>query len=128
MTYNDTGKQTMATIRITDLKLRAIIGIYDWEREHKQDVIINIQIRYDAAKACETDAIKDAVDYKAITKRIIKEVEASKFFLLEKLAKLILNIILDDPKVEEAVVRVDKPLALRFADSVSIELTEKRKP
>lgn len=117
----------MATIRITDLKLRAIIGIHDWEREHKQDVIINIQIQYDSAKACETDAIEDTIDYKVITKRVIKEVEPSNFFLLEKLTKLILDIVMDYPKVEEVAVRVDKPFALRFAGSVSIELTEKRK-
>ena len=117
----------MATIRITNLKLRTIIGIHDWEREHRQDVIINIRIQYDPTKAFETDAIEDAVDYKIITKRIIKEVEASNFFLLENLAKLVLNIVMNTLKVEEARVRVDKPFALRFADSVSVELHEKRK-
>ena len=117
----------MATIRITDLKLRTIIGIYDWEREHKQDVVINIQIQYDAAKACATDSIADTIDYKVITKRIIEEVEASDFFLLEKLAQLVLDIVMANPKVKEAAVRVDKPLALRFADSVSVELAEKKK-
>ena len=61
-----------------------------------------------------------------ITKKIIKEVEASNFFLLEKLAKLILNIAMESPSVEEVTVRVDKPFALRFADSVSIELNAKK--
>jgi D-erythro-7,8-dihydroneopterin triphosphate epimerase len=118
----------MATIRITDLRLRAIIGIHDWEREHKQDVIINITMEFDALKSIRSDAIKDTVDYKVITKRVIREVEASDFQLLEKLAKLVLDIIMEDPRVQEATVRVDKPFALRFADSVSIELSENRKP
>lgn len=117
----------MATIRITNLKLRTIIGTNDWERECKQDVVINIKIDFDATKASETDDIKDTIDYKAITKRIIKEVESSSFYLLEKLAKYILDIVLEDPLVQEARVRVDKPLALRFADSVSVELGERRK-
>lgn len=117
----------MATIRITDLRLRAIIGIHDWEREHKQDVIINITMEFDALKSIRSDAIKDTVDYKVITKRVIREVEASDFQLLEKLAKLVLDIIMEDPRVQEATVRVDKPFALRFADSVSIELSENRK-
>lgn len=119
---------TVAIIRITDLRLRAIIGINDWEREHKQDVVINVTMEFDAHKACASDNIKDTVDYKAITKRIIKAVEASNFQLLEKLADTVLNIALDDPKVKEATVRVDKPFALRFADSVSIEMSKKRKP
>ena len=116
----------MATIRITNLKLRAIIGIYDWEREHKQDVIINITMDFDAAKACASDAIEDTLDYKTITKRIITEVEASDFFLLEKLTQFILDIVMDYSLVQEATVRVDKPFALRFADSVSIELHKKK--
>lgn len=118
----------MATIRIINLKLRTIIGINDWERECKQDIVINVTIDCDAARAAESDAIEDAVDYKTITKCIIMEVEASSFFLLEKLAKAILNIVMENSLVREATVRVDKPLALRFADSVSIELSEKRKP
>lgn len=117
----------MATIRITNLKLRAIIGIHDWEREHKQDVIINVAIEFDASKSIKSDSIKDTVDYKVITKSIITQVEASEFQLLEKLTQLVLNIVMENPQVQEATVRVHKPFALRFADSVSIELSKKRK-
>lgn len=118
----------MAVIRITNLKLRTIIGINDWERKHKQDVVINIKIEFDASKSIKNDTITDAVDYKVITKRITKEVEDSNFQLLEKLTQLALNITMEHPHVQKATVRVDKPFALRFADSVSIELSEKRKP
>ena len=118
----------MATIRISNLKLRTIIGIHDWEREHKQDIMINVQMEFDASKSIQSDKIEDTVDYKIITKQIIKEVEASQFQLLEKLTQLILNIVMENKDVLEVTVRVDKPFALRFADSVSIELSEKRKP
>ena|SRR3989338_5296827 len=117
----------MATIRITDLRLRAVIGVNDWERGHKQDVVINVALEFDARKACASDNIRDTVDYKAITKRIITAVEASDFLLLEKLTDTVLNIVMEDPKVKGAMVRVDKPFALRFADSVSIELSKKRR-
>ncbi|MCK5178135.1 MAG: FolB domain-containing protein, partial [Candidatus Omnitrophica bacterium] len=65
----------MATIRITNLKLRTVIGTNDWEREYKQDVVINIRIEFDASKASERDDLKDTLDYKAITKNIIQAVE-----------------------------------------------------
>jgi len=117
----------MAKIRITDLRLRAIIGTNDWERKKKQDVVVNVVFNYDAAKASANDDLRHAVDYKEMTKAIIKEVGASQFFLLEKLADVILKIVLSFPKVKEASVRVDKPKALRFADSVSVEVTRKRK-
>lgn len=112
----------MATIRITDLRLRTIIGINDWERKSKQDVIINVSMEYDATKSAKSDDINDTVDYKALSKEIIKKVEGSSFFLLEKLAYTILNIVMTHSLVEKAHVCVDKPFALRFADSVSVEL------
>ena len=110
-----------ATIRITDLLLRTIIGIYDWERETLQDVLINITIEVDSEKAVKSDNVKDAVDYKAITKKVIAFVEKSKFHLLEKLTEEVLNIVMKNPKVLAATVRIDKPQALRFAKSVSVE-------
>lgn len=116
----------MAIIRITDLCLRTIIGTYDWERKTLQDVVINVSLEFDATKASKSDAIKDTVDYKEITKNIIAFVEKSKFFLIEKLAAEVLKIVLSNRKVISATVRVDKPGALRFAKSVSVELTKRR--
>jgi len=116
----------MAIIRITDLKLRTIIGANDWERDHKQDVVINITIHFDDSKAKKSDDLKDTVDYKTICKAIIKMVEASSFFLIEKLADEIMKIVLNNKLIMEATVRVDKPFALRFADSVSIEINQKK--
>ena len=116
----------MAIIRITNLKLRTIIGINDWEREKKQEIVINIAITIDATKAAASDDIKDTIDYKTLTKRIIKEAEASSYFLLEKLCRHVLDIVLEENLAQEATVRIDKPGALRFSESVSLELTESK--
>lgn len=113
----------MAVIQIKNLRLRTIIGIEEWERENKQDVIINVSIEYNAGDSIKSDQISDTVDYKIITKKIIKLVETSNFFLLEKLADKILKIVTESRKVLSATVKVDKPFALRFADSVSVELS-----
>ncbi len=117
----------MAKIRITNLRLRTIIGTHDWEREVQQNVVINITLDYNATKAIASDDLRQTIDYKILTKQIIKEVEASQFFLLEKLAGRVLDIVTAHPAVLEAAVRVDKPQALRFADSVSVELSWSRK-
>ena len=74
----------MAIIRITDLSLRTIIGIFDWERTRKQKVVINVEINFNASKAARSDKVQDTVDYKTMTKKIIKHVEVSEYFLLEK--------------------------------------------
>ncbi|MDP2654587.1 MAG: dihydroneopterin aldolase [Candidatus Omnitrophota bacterium] len=118
----------MATIHITDLSLRTVIGTNDWERKNKQDVIINIAIEYDAKAAAQSDDLKDTVDYKAITKKVITEVESSQYELLEKLVDRVLGIVTEDRRVQTATVRIDKPQALRFAKSVSVEMSRKREP
>ena len=117
----------MAKIQITDLFLRTIIGIHDWERKNKQDVIINVVLEYNSLKARQKDRIEEAVDYKSITKKIIAAVENSNFLLLERLADSVLHIVMEDKKVTQATVRIDKPHALRFAKSVSVELSARRK-
>ena len=116
----------MTTIRITDLTLRAIIGTNKWERVRKQKILINIIFTYDSKNAIQTDDIKHAVDYKTITKKIIKSIESSRFYLLEKLSDFILKIVMENPRTKSASVRVDKPKALRFSRSVSAELSAKR--
>ena len=113
-------------IRIKDLRLRTIIGINDWERDHEQDIVINAGIVFDGRAAADSDEIDDTVDYKSITKAMIAHVEGSSWNLLEKLATRLLEVALSDPKVESAWVEIDKPDALRFADSVSVRVDGER--
>ena len=116
----------MAIIQIRDLSLRAIIGIQDWERKKQQDLLINISIEYDAEKAAQTDDIRNAVDYKAIKQNVVKLVESSNFNLVERLARGILDIAMEDPKVMSASVTIYKPNAIRFSRSVAVNMTAQR--
>lgn len=111
-----------ATIRITNLRLRTFIGFNPEERAKQQDVVINVEIRHLLDPAALTDDIDGALDYKAISKAIIGHVEQGRFLLLEKLTADLLEICAADPAVTHARVTVDKPHALRFADSVSVTL------
>lgn len=117
-----------ATIRIKNLRLRTYIGIKDEEIQNKQDVVVNVIIRYDGAQATDSDQINDALNYKGITKSIIKLVEDNRFYLLEKLTADILAVAADHPWVKFAEVEVDKPHALRFSDSVSLALSCSKAP
>ncbi len=117
MTFN------LATIRIKNLRLRTYIGINEDEVLNKQDVVVNVKIDYDAEKATNSDNMSDALNYKTITKAIIRLVEDNRFSLLEKLTADILAIAAEHPTVRYAEVEVDKPHALRFSDSVSLMLS-----
>jgi len=111
-----------ATIRIKNLRLRTFIGFNEEEMQKKQDVVINAVIKYDAIKAAENDNVDLAINYKVITKAVIKLVENNRFLLLKKLTHDILALCADHPWVKWAEVEVDKPHALRFADSVSLSI------
>ncbi len=111
-----------AIINIKNLRLRTFIGFNPEEREKKQDVVVNVEIHYPADYACSTDNVDKALNYKVITKAIIKLVEQGQFLLLEKLVADILAVCHQHSSVTHAKVSVDKPHALRFADSVSLTL------
>ena len=110
-------------IHIRDLLTRCIVGINPDERREKQDVVINITLHADLRQAAETDAIEDTVDYKAVKKDVLEEIEGSKCFLIERLAERIASIALKPRLVRRVDVCVDKPGALRFARSVAAEIT-----
>lgn len=113
-------------ILIKDLLLRGIIGINDWEREKRQDILVNVILFGDLRPAGESDDIAEAINYRTITKQIIEHVETSERFTVEALAADIARICLEAPGVERARVRVEKPGALRFARSVGVEIDRQR--
>ena len=110
-------------IRIKDLRLRTLVGDNEWETRKAQDVTVNVEFEYDAHAATESDDMSHAVNYKEIKHKIITLVEEGHFRLLETLADRVLKIVIEDEKVIRARVEVDKPHALRFADSVSATAT-----
>lgn len=113
---------TTATIRITNLRLRTFIGFNAEERAKQQDVVVNIAIDHRIAPGTFDDEVDAALNYKTITKAVIEHVENGRFLLLEKLANDLLGICSADPAILRTRVTVDKPHALRFADSVSVTL------
>lgn len=113
-------------IFIDDLRVRAILGIFDHERDRRQELRLNLVIATDVRPAAATDDIADAVDYKTVTKRILDYVENSEFFLVETLVEKLAALIIDEFGVAAVRIRVDKPGALRYARSVGIAITRTR--
>ena len=107
-------------IYIKDLRLQTIIGIFGWEREVRQEVSIDLEMTFDCKRAANTDAIEDTIDYKKITKGIIKFVEESEFQLQETLAEGIADLVKNQYKVDSLKLRLSKPGALRHAEDVGV--------
>ncbi|WP_372613519.1 dihydroneopterin triphosphate 2'-epimerase [Halomonas sp.] len=116
----------LAVIRIKNLRLRTHIGIKEDEIRNRQDVVINAVIRYHTDRAVAFNHIEQALNYRTITKEVIAHVEDNRFLLLERMTREVLDLIMAHEPVLTAQVEIDKPYALRFADSVSITLSAAR--
>ena len=118
----------MTIIRVKDLSLRTLIGFKPHEKKHKQDVIIQIKLEVDTSAVENNDDYQSEsfYDYRSMTKSIIKLVEESQYDLLEALTSRVLDEIMSNPLVKKARVEIEKPHALRYSRTVSVEKSAER--
>jgi dihydroneopterin aldolase len=110
----------MDIVYIRELEIKTIIGIYDWEREQRQVVSLDLEMATDIRPAAKADSIEEALDYKAVAKRLIDFVEKSEFYLVETLAEKIAEIVLDEFKVRWIKLRLGKPGAVTGSKDVGV--------
>ncbi len=118
----------MDIVYIRDLRIDTIIGIYDWEREVRQTVSIDLEMASDIRKAAETDDIQHALNYKAVSKRLIAYVENRNALLVETLAEEIAQIIRTEFNVPWLRLRLSKPGAIRGARDVGLIIERGMRP
>ena len=116
----------MDRIILSQLEVKCIIGIFDWERKKKQKILIDLEIPCDARRAARTDRIESTVDYKLISKAVLSLAQHSKFFLIETLAEAIANKVFEISNTPSLTVRVSKPGAIRFSQNVGVTITRER--
>ena len=117
----------MDKIFIHALKTEAIIGIFDWERQVKQTVIVDIEISSDVRKAALSDSIDDTLNYKRVAKRVLAFVEVSQFHLVETLAEHIAMLLLEDFGLAWVRIALSKPGAIRNSRDVGVLVERDRK-
>ena len=110
----------MDLIYLRDLRIETVIGIFDWEREIRQTVVIDLEMGADIRRAAQTDAIEDTLDYKSVAKRIISFVSESSFQLVETLSDRIARIIVTEFDVPYVKVVVNKQGAVRGSRDVGV--------
>jgi 7,8-dihydroneopterin aldolase/epimerase/oxygenase len=116
----------MDKIFIHALKAEAIIGIYDWERQVRQTVLIDVEFAADIRKAALTDSIDDTLNYKRVAKRVLAFVESSQFHLVETLAEHIAMLILEEFNLERVHITLSKPGAVRSSRDVGVSIERDR--
>jgi len=112
--------KTMDIVYIRDLRIETVIGIYDWEREIRQTVSLDLEMGTDIRRAGETDHIDDTLDYKSVAKALIEFVGKSEFQLVEALAEQCSQIVLNDFNVPWLRLRLSKPGAVTGSQDVGV--------
>ena len=116
----------MDKIFIHALKTETIVGIFDWERQVKQTVLIDLEFSADIRKAALSDSIDDTLNYKRVAKRVLGFVEGSGFHLVETLAEHLAMLILEDFGVAWVRISLSKPGAIRNSRDVGVVLERQR--
>lgn len=117
----------MDTVFIKGLKVMSVIGCYDWERDIRQPLVIDLELKTDFSRAAESDALSDALDYAAISQRMIAACEAARFQLLEALAEHLATALLAEFAITELRMTMTKPGAVPQADGVGV-IIERQRP
>lgn len=118
----------MDIVYIRDLKVDTIIGIYDWEREVRQTVSLDLEMAFDISEAARTDNIEHTLNYKAVAKRLIAFIEGSEFLLVETMAEQAAAIVRGEFNVPWLRLRLSKPGAVRGSRDVGVIIERGDRP
>ncbi len=110
----------MDIIYLSQLKLETLIGVYDWERQAKRVIFIDLELATDTRRAASTDDLAHTVDYGALAQRLTELAEKSEFFLIETLADRFANLILQEFNVRWVRLKLSKRGAIPTANDVGL--------
>jgi dihydroneopterin aldolase len=110
----------MDTVFLRGLRIETVIGIYGWEKEIKQPVVLDLEMSTDVARAANSDRIEDALNYKAVSKRLKQFVSESRFELVETLAERCARIVRDEFGVRWVRLSLNKIGAVSDAVDVGV--------
>jgi 7,8-dihydroneopterin aldolase/epimerase/oxygenase len=118
----------MDIVFIEDLRIDAVIGIYDWERRVRQTLSLDIEMAFDNTVPAASDDIEDTLNYKDVSKRLIVFVGESSFGLVETLAERCATIIREEFGVAWVRLKLSKPGAVRGAKAVGVCIERGKRP
>ena len=117
----------MDKIHIEGLEVFALIGVYDWEREHQQRLIVDVELSADLSLAAQTDDVENTLNYAEIAQGISDFAAKSQFKLIEALASHLVDwLLLSFPKLKIVRLKLSKPDILAHAKNVAVELTKEQ--
>ncbi|GAC30050.1 dihydroneopterin aldolase [Brumicola pallidula] len=116
----------MDLVKIQGLTVHALIGVFEFERHAKQRLILDVDMVTDLELAASTDDVNNTIDYGKVAQRLAELADGSSYFLLEALAKEMLDMIFAEFNPQKVTLTVNKPDILKEAVNVAISMTRER--
>jgi len=110
----------MDIVYLRGLQIETVIGIYDWERSIRQSVVLDLEMAMDIRAAAASENIDDALNYHAISERLIEFVGAGQFLLIETLAERCASLVMTEFNVRWLRLQLAKPTAVAAAREVGV--------
>lgn len=110
----------MDKVFIEQLNVITTIGVYDWEQEIKQRLVLDIEMAHDNRSAGLSDNVDDALDYSQVSQAVIDHIEHGRFLLVERVAEEVAQLIMDKFNVPWIKIRLTKPGAVAHASGVGV--------
>jgi len=116
------------TVFISGLRVDTVIGVNDWERTVRQTLVLDLELAGDIRAAAAGDALRQTVDYAAVSDRVTQHIEASRCQLIETLAEEVAAIVQREFAVPWLRLRLSKPGAVPAADAVGVAIERGQQP
>ena len=117
----------MDKIYIEGLQVYSLIGVYDWEREAKQRLLVDMQLFTDLSLAAKSDQVNDTLNYAEVASCVEQIADTSEFELLEALADAMITQVFAGFPVQKISLKLSKPDILANANNVAVELIRERR-
>ena len=114
------------TVFIKDFIIQEIIGIHEHEKIKKQKIKFNIVVNVNQNTVPDEKDIKSIVDYEKITNKLENLVKNKKYNFLESLTEDSFKEIFEDKRINSVKIKIEKPDAIKNADSVGVEVLKNR--
>ncbi len=116
----------MDKVFIEQLEVITTIGVYDWEQEIKQKLVLDIEMAHDNRLAGKSDDVADALDYAQVSQAVLEHIENGRFLLVERVAEEIAELIMERFSVPYIKIRLTKPGAVPQAKGVGVIIERER--
>ena len=110
----------MDIIFLHGLQANCVVGVWEWEKQITQKIVVDLDLGFDIKKAASTDQLDDTLNYKAVAERIIEMLETSRFELIEKMAEEVAKLVMDEFSIVWVKVRINKGGAVKNVKNVGI--------